>query len=76
MQKHVHSFYPVCQAKFYDPENQQEEIHQICMFFASIHPEIGMSIPNKRLQEVEQMFKRGCATQLRFSHSMLQFSQC
>jgi hypothetical protein len=35
-----------------------------------------MSIPNKRLQEVEQMFKRGCATQLRFSHSMLQFSQC
>lgn len=49
------------QAKFYDPENLQEEVHQCCMFFASIYPDIANTIPNSKLQEVVNMFARGCA---------------
>jgi hypothetical protein len=49
------------QAKFYDAENQQEEIHQCCMFFASIYPDIANTISNARLQEVVNMFTRGSA---------------
>ena len=51
----------MCQAKFYDPENQQEEIYQVCMFFASVYDDIAKSVTNARLQEIGIMFTRGCA---------------
>ena len=57
--------HPTAQAKFFDPDNQQEEIHQLSMLFASIHEEIANVVSNQRLKEVVHMFTRGCAAPTR-----------